>query len=423
MPQSIPAARVPGLLRPGMRVFIQAGAGEPLLIQAALGNEPEASAGVEYVSALTPGVNEFDYAGLHPDARMEGFFVSPPQRASFAAGKLRFLPLNYSLIYDHLEASDPLDICFVQVAPPDAAGRCSLGVSADFAAAVWPKAKSIVAQVNPLMPSVADDPGIPWSRLAYVVEAEQPLIEQVVGEADPLTATLARNAATIIGDGDCLQIGIGKVQSAILAQLTDRRDLGFQSGLISDAVLDLIECGAVTGARKTFEQGRVVGGLYIGTKRLYDFMHKDDAVSLRAANLTHATPVMARIDNFVSINSSVEVDLFGQCNAEMVNNRQVSGTGGFADFVRGARLSRGGRSIVALPSTAGTKASRIVAQLKAGTIVTGARSDVDYIVTEHGVASLRAKSVDERAQALIGIADPAFREELSKSWHEMRAKL
>ncbi len=422
MPQSIPAARVPGLLRPGMRVFIQAGAGEPLLIRAALEADPEASAGVEYVSALTPGVNEFDYARLHPTTRMEGFFVSPPQRASFVARKLRFLPLNYSLIYEHLAAAAH-DLCLVQVSPPDASGRCSLGVSADFAAAVWPRAKSIVAQVNPLMPCVADDPGIPFDRIAYVIEAEQPLIEQVVGAPDPVTARLARNAAEIIGDGDCLQIGIGKVQSAILAQLKDRRDLGFQSGLISDAVLDLIECGAVTGARKTFEPGRLVGGLYIGTRRLYDFMHRDGTVSLRAANHTHATPVMARIDNFVSINSSVEVDLFGQCNAEMVDGRQVSGTGGFADFVRGARLSRGGRSIVALPSTAGAKASRIVARLKAGTIVTGARSDVDYIVTEHGIASLRARSVDERAEALIAVADPAFREDLSKIWAEMRERL
>lgn len=422
-PRRLKASDVPSLLRPGMRVFVQGGAGEPLLIQAALREAPEASAGVEYVAALTPGVNEFDYAALHPTTRMEGFFVAPPQRESFAAGKLRFLPINYCLIWEHLAASPPVDIAFLNLAPPDAQGRCSLGLSADFPSAVWPRAKMIVAQINPGLPSVADDPGVPWDRLDAVIEAEGPPIEQDVGAPDATMQAIARHAASLIRDRDTLQIGIGKVQSAILGELKDRRDLGFQSGLISDAVLDLVEAGAVTGAAKTFEKGLLVGGLYVGTRRLYDWMRTAPEVALRAANHTHATPVIARLDNFVSINSAVEVDLLGQCNAEMVAGRQVSGTGGFADFVRGARLSRGGRSIVALPSRAGAKASRIVASLKEGTVVTGARSDVDYVVTEHGIADLRAKSVDERAEALIAIADPAFRDELTLQWRERRARM
>lgn len=422
-PRRLKASDVPGLLRPGMRVFVQGGAGEPLLIQAALREAPEASAGVEYVAALTPGVNEFDYAALHSTTRMEGFFVAPPQRESFAAGKLRFLPINYCLIWEHLAASPPVDIAFLNLAPPDAQGRCSLGLSADFPSAVWPRAKMIVAQINPALPSVADDPGVPWDRLDAVIEAEGPPIVQDVGAPDATMQAIARHAASLIRDRDTLQIGIGKVQSAILGELKDRRDLGFQSGLISDAVLDLVEAGAVTGAAKTFEKGLLVGGLYVGTRRLYDWMRTAPEVALRAANHTHATPVIARLDNFVSINSAVEVDLLGQCNAEMVAGRQVSGTGGFADFVRGARLSRGGRSIVALPSRAGAKASRIVASLKEGTVVTGARSDVDYVVTEHGIADLRAKSVDERAEALIAIADPAFRDELTLQWRERRARM
>jgi 4-hydroxybutyrate CoA-transferase len=422
-PRRLKASDVPSLLRPGMRVFVQGGAGEPLLIQAALREASEASAGVEYVAALTPGVNEFDYAALHPTTRMEGFFVAPPQRESFAAGKLRFLPINYCLIWEHLAASPPVDIAFLNLAPPDAQGRCSLGLSADFPSAVWPRAKMIVAQINPGLPSVADDPGVSWDRLDAVIEAEGPPIEQDLGAPDAMMQAIARHAASLIRDRDTLQIGIGKVQSAILAELKDRRDLGFQSGLISDAVLDLVEAGAVTGAAKTFEKGLLVGGLYVGTRRLYDWMRTAPEVALRAANHTHATPVIARLDNFVSINSAVEVDLLGQCNAEMVAGRQVSGTGGFADFVRGARLSRGGRSIVALPSRAGAKASRIVASLKEGTVVTGARSDVDYVVTEHGIADLRAKSVDERAEALIAIADPAFRDELTLQWRERRARM
>jgi acyl-CoA hydrolase len=422
-PRRLKPADVPGLLKPGMRVFIQAGAGEPLLIRDALRAAPEASAGVEYVSALTPGVNEFDYAALHPTTRMEGYFVTPSQRDSFAAGKLRFLPINYCLIWEHLAASPPVDIAFLNLAPPDAGGRCSLGVSADFPSAVWPRAKSIVAQINPALPSVTDDEGVPWNRLDAVIEAESAPIEQDVGGPDEAMQAIARHAASLIRDRDTLQIGIGKVQSAILGRLKDRRDLGFQSGLISDAVLDLVEAGAVTGAAKTFEKGLIVGGLFVGTRRLYDWMRRAPEVALRAANHTHATPVIARLDNFVSINSAVEVDLLGQCNAEMVAGRQVSGTGGFADFVRGARLSRGGRSIVALPSRVGAKASRIVASLSEGTAVTGARSDVDYIVTEHGVADLRAKSVDERAEALIAVADPAFRGELALRWRERRARL
>src|SRR5690606_9957765 len=190
-PRRLKASDVPGLLRPGMRVFVQGGAGEPLLIQAALREAPEASAGVEYVAALTPGVNEFDYAALHSTTRMEGFFVAPPQRESFAAGKLRFLPINYCLIWEHLAASPPVDIAFLNLAPPDAQGRCSLGLSADFPSAVWPRAKIILAQINPGLPSVADDPGVPWDRLDAVIEAEGPPIVQDVGAPDATMQAIA----------------------------------------------------------------------------------------------------------------------------------------------------------------------------------------------------------------------------------------
>ena len=360
-------------------------------------------------AASFPGVNRIDPASFHPNARLTSFFVFGDIARSHAAGKVRFLPLHYSGIWDYLAGLE-IDLALIQVTPPDRAGRCSLGVSVHFVPAVLDRAKAIVAEVNAAMPRPAHSYEIPYDRLDYVVETERPLVALATGDLAPEIRRIGEHVAGLIDDGDTIQIGIGKVPAAVLAALRDRRDLGLHGGLVSDEVADLHEAGVMTGARKSHDRrhhglhrrARQRPGLRLGRPL--------PGPQVRAGQLHPRRPrASPQIDNFVAINSVLAVDLSGQANAEMLDGRQVSGTGGLLDFVRGARLSKGGRSILALPSTAGGgRTSRIVPRLGESDVVSCPRADADIVVTEHGIARLRDKSIDERAEALIAIADPAF---------------
>lgn len=421
MPKTVDAAWIPNLLRPGMTVAIQATTGEPQTIVAALKAAPEASDGVHYLSCLLPGVNRTDPAAFHDSASLTAFFVTGDVADSYAKGKMRFMPFHYSAIAAYFDNHPPVDIGLIQVSPPDADGNCTLGVSVAFAPYIIDKAKVLVAEVNHTLPAPPGSPKLAYDRLDYVVESAQALPQLETGDIPEATATIGRNVAALIRDGDTIQFGIGKVPAAILSCLGDKRDLGVQGGMISDDIVDLVEAGVVTGARKTIDQGKMICGAALGTDKVYQWCADRDDVVFRETGYTHSVRVVSQVDNFVSINSSLEVDLFGQANAEMVAGRQVSGTGGLMDFVRSARMSNGGRSVIALPATAARgKASRIVPKLDAGSMVSCARADVDYIVTEYGAARLRDKSVDERAEALVAIAAPEFRDQLANAWAELR---
>jgi len=421
MPEQISASDVPGLLRPGMQVFVQGAVGEPTVLVEALRQAPDASRGVDYVSCLVPGVNRTDLAALHAEASLTSFFVQAELQDSFKAGKMRFLPLHYSGICGYFQDLAPPDLALIQLAPPDADGMCSLGLSVDFVPLLFDKARCIVAEINADMPAPPGSPKVPYARLDHVVETAHPLVTLDAGPIPPAVDRIGDLIAGLIDDGDTFQIGIGTVPAAILARLADKRDLGMQGGMITDGVMALAEAGAVTGARKTYEPGRMVCGMALGSAALYDWAGGRDDILYRPATVTHDVRVIAQIDNFVSINSVLDVDLTGQANAEMIAGRQISGTGGLVDFVRGARMARNGRSIVALTSTAGGgKLSRIVPRLDDKAVVSCPRADIDIVVTDHGIAQLRHKSLDERAEALIAIADPAFRNDLADAWARMR---
>jgi 4-hydroxybutyrate CoA-transferase len=415
MPQKIATDRLPDLLRPGMTVFVQGASGQPTPLLAALAGAPQASAGVHYVGCFIPGVNAIDPAAFHADARLTSFFVFGDIARSHAAGKVRFLPLHYSGIWRYLAGLE-IDLALIQVTPPDRSGRCSLGVSVHFVPAVLDRAKVLVAEVNAAMPRPAHSHEIPYSRLDYVVETDRPLVALATGGLPPETHRIGANVAGLIDDGETIQIGIGKVPAAVLASLRDRRDLGLHGGLVSDEVADLHEAGVLTSARKSHDLGIMVCTAALGGPRVYDWAGHCPGLRFAPVSYTHDVRVISQIDNFVAINSVLSIDLTGQANAEMLGGRQVSGTGGLPDFVRGARLAKGGRAILALPSTAGDKNSRIVPRLGENDVVSCPRADADIVVTEHGVARLRDKSVDERAEALIAIADPAFRDELAQRW-------
>ena len=375
---------------------------------------------MHYVGCFIPGVNQIDPASFHPHARLTSFFVFGDIARSHAAGKVRFLPLHYSGIWGYLAGLE-VDLALIQVTPPDRAGRCSLGVSVHFVPAVLDRVKVVVAEVNAAMPRPAASYEIPYDRLDYVVETDRPLVALATGGLPPESHRIGAHVAGLIDDGDTIQIGIGKVPGGRARGLRDRRDLGLHGGLVSDEVADLHEAGVLTGARKSHDPGTMVCTAALGGPRVYDWAGRCPALRFAPVSYTHDVRVIGQIDNFVAINSVLSIDLTGQANAEMLGGRQVSGTGGLPDFVRGARLAKGGRSILALPSTAGGgKTSRIVPCLGESDVISCPRADADIVVTEHGVARLRDKSVDERAEALIAIADPAFRDGLADQWAGLR---
>lgn len=420
-PRSIRTEDIPSLLARGRRVFVQAAGTETPLFREALIARPDAAAGVTFTGVFIPGINSFDYAALHPEARMEVFLLPPVLHDSFAAGKIEYRPFHYSRIYDYLAESEPFDLVVIQVSPPDAKGLCSFGTTADFQPAVLPGAHRILAHVNPRLPRTKG-PSIRWRRIDFVIEEERELPEFPTGELDAASRAVGRQVANLIEDGDTLQFGIGKVPAAVLNEIGDRRDLGVHSGLVTDELVDLMAKGAITNKAKHRDPGLVITGSGFGTRRLYEFM-EDARIRLCPVRYTHSAAVLASQSRFVSINGAVEVDLFGQCNSETVNHRQISGSGGALDFIRGARRSRGGRSLMALPSTTPKGQSRIVARLGQGTPVTVPRTDVDRVVTEHGVAVLRDLSLDERAEALIAIAAPEHRGALTDAWRDLRKEL
>ncbi|MFO1115880.1 MAG: acetyl-CoA hydrolase/transferase C-terminal domain-containing protein [Beijerinckiaceae bacterium] len=401
-----------------MRVFVHAGPSECMTFVDAIRADPERARGVEFLGVFIPGVNTVDYATLAPDARVASTFVTPALSNSFAAGRVRFIPKAYSGFARTLAAM-PLDLAVLRLSPPGPDGRMSFGINQDYAPIAARSAKRILAFVDHSMPHVQGEPGLRVEDCDAIVEIDEKLMPCPAAPPGGTLARVGATAATLIRDGDTIQIGIGKVQSAVLANLFDRRDLGLHSGMIDDAIASLAEKGVLTNSRKSADRGLAITGMAIGTQAAWNYS-THASVRYRAADYTHSAAAIAAQDNFVAINSAIEIDLFGQCNAEMLGGRQISGAGGFHDFQRGAWGSQGGRSIVALPATAGG-ASRIVAKLSSPGIATGPRNDADYIVTEYGIAALRDLDLDARAEALMMVAAPDYRDELARAWREMRA--
>ncbi len=408
MPTVIKAEHISSLLKPGMTVFIQASSSEPVELINALKAEPQASAGVHYIACQIPGLNRHDFAGLHPDVRITSLFMTPELNASYKAGKVRFMPLAYSGMYHYLNSLE-IDLALIQVRPSDRKGRFTLGSTAHFVPAILDRCRCIVAEVNGGLPRPGRSVEIDEERLDHLVEVDHPLLSVDTGPSSTTSATIGAHIAGLVRDGDSLQVGIGKMPGAVLDALSSHRRLACHGGLISEAMIDLHEADALDPTRP------MVCTSVLGTQRLYDWVDNRENVHVLPVGETHNVRRLAAIDNLVAINSVLSVDLTGQANAETVDGRQVGGSGGLTDFVRAAGLSKNGRSILALPSSAaGGKISRIVAGLGKDA-ASSARVDADYVVTEHGVAVLRDKSADERAEALIAIADPAFRETLTRT--------
>lgn len=418
MARTLTPAELPALLAPGMRVYAPGGVGESAPLIAALRAAPERCAGVHFTGVWLPGINHCDYAALNADARASALFIGRELHASFAQGRIDLLALSYFEAYHYLAGDAAIDLAFLHVTPPNDDGRLGFGVANDFTPAVAAGARRIVALVNPLMPRTIGAGSIALADVDFVCCAPAPLLADGGGGGDAVWEAIAGHVAGLIGDGDTLEVGIGKVQG-VLAALTGRRGLKVHSGAITSTLLPLVAAGAIAG-----EDGAVRCGMALGSPALYAFVANNPRVQFAPVGETHDSATLRRIERFVAINGVIEVDLFGQANAETADGRQVSGAGGLLDFMRGARLSPGGRAIVCLPSTGGGgRVSRIVPALAQGAPVSVTRGDIDIVVTEHGCARLRRLGLDARAEALIAIAAPPFRAGLQRAWDEMRAQM
>ncbi len=407
---------VAGFFKPGMTVFVAGATAEPGEILAALQRQPDRCAGVHFVSVSIPGINGFDFSALHPEAKSTAFFATPENRASIASGRTDFVPMQYSAIFDYLKNDLNVDVVLAQL--PSAQGDAvSLGISADFLPALLDKAGVVIAEINKRQPVPADSPTWPVDGIDLAIACDRPVPVFPSQKADETSAAIGRHVADLIKDGDCLQVGIGAIPGTALDALTDKNDLGIHSGLISDGVMALANAGNITGRYKTQDQNKIVTGTTLGSNTLIQWAGNAPDLMIRPVGHTHDVGLIRQIDNFVSINSAVEIDLFGQLSADMMGGRQWTGPGGAVDMMRGAALSRGGRSIVALKATAAKgQRSRIVAALDRNIAATALRTDIDYVVTEYGVRRVRHLSTAARAEALIEIAAPPFRDQLRDEW-------
>lgn len=419
MTQWIEAAQVPGLLNPGMHVFVGGSVMEPLALLAALKDAPEASRGVTYITNPVPGLSRIDYATFHSQARLITNFMSDRMKDSFATGKIDFIPMQYH--QRHFFVSGPLqiDVALVQYGPPDSDGMCSPGYGIDFVPAVIDRAKIVIAEINEALPSPPHLPKTHISKFHYAVKSNTQLQLLRIVPIDDVARQIGANVASLVRDGDCIEMGVGAIPNAALDALKDRNDLGIHSGLISDGVMHLANAGVVNGRMKTIDTGKIVTGIVAGSNAVMQWAGACPDISYKTVDYTHDVALLGQIDNFVAINGAVEVDLLGQLNSEMVNGRQISGTGGSVDFMRGALRSKGGRGIVAFTATAGGgKLSRIVPAISSDAVVTALRTDADYFVTEYGVAKVRGQPLQGAAEALIAIAAPQFRDGLRDAWKE-----
>jgi len=403
------------LKRDKLRLYTPGAAAEPLALAQALTSEPDLADGVAFIGVWIPGVNRIDWAGFGEGA--ETTFASPDWSASLQSGRMKIRPLTYSQAYDWLGRT-PLDAAIIHTAPPDRDGKCNLSLTADFAAAVLARNVPLVGLFNPELPVVLGAPSVPVDRFTWTVEAAFPPPTYDPGADDPVTVSVARTAAELIPDGAVIQTGIGKLGAAILSELSGRKGLRLYSGLAADGVLDLMESGALAEG-----PGAITVGALLGSPRLWSALSNERRLVMVPVSQTHGFAQLSQQRGLAAVNSAMEIDLFGQVNAEHAGGRLRSGVGGLSDFLRGAAHAPGGIPILALPAeTPGGRHSRIVAQLPQG-VVTLSRTEVGHVATEYGAVDLRNLDLDARAQALISIAAPSRRDALAADWAKIRSAL
>jgi acyl-CoA hydrolase/GNAT superfamily N-acetyltransferase len=408
------AAEAVRKIRPGQRVFIGTGCAEPLELVEALTARARELPDTEILHMLTFGEAPYAHKELAQYFRINSFFIAENVRDIIQEGLGDYTPIHMSDIPQLFNSGQlPLDVALIQVSPPDEYGMCSLGVSVDIVKSAAGNASLVIAQVNPRMPRTLGDSFLHAYDIDVLVPSEAEIIEVLPPEITEVTQHIAENISALVEDGSTIEVGIGRIPQALLHFLKDKKDLGIHTEMITDGIVDLIECGAINGTRKTLDRGKVVASFCLGTRRLYDFVDNNPLFAFHPTEYVNNPFTINQQHKMVAINTALEIDLTGQVCADSIGSKFFSGVGGQVDFNRGAAKAPGGKAIIALPSTAEDgKVSRIVVHLSTGAGVVTTRAGVYYVVTEYGTAYLHGKSVSERAMALISIAHPDFRADL-----------
>ncbi|WP_425235716.1 acetyl-CoA hydrolase/transferase family protein [Ulvibacterium sp.] len=404
-------------VKPGDRVFVQGAAMTPnTLINALCEERYTELENVEVISIHTDGEVKYALPPYNKAFKINSCFVGGNVRKAVNTNQGDYIPIFLSEIQLLFRKNIlPLDVAIVQVSPPDRHGYCSLGVSVDVALPAIQTAKKVLAQINPQVPRTHGDGIIHISNIDFAVEVDMPIHTYEPTELSEIDQMIGKHVAGLIEDGATLQLGIGNIPNAVLANLQNHRRLGIHTEMFSDGILPLVEKGVITGEEKELKTGKIVTCFAAGSQKLYDFIDDNPSVHFKEAAFTNDTALIRKNPKVTAINSAIEIDLTGQVCADSIGYRHFSGVGGQMDFIRGASLSEGGKPIFAISSVTPKGISKITPALKEGAGVTTTRAHVHYVATEYGVVNLYGKNLHQRAKALISIAHPEHREELSKA--------
>lgn len=416
--RAVSAAEAVGAIGPQDVVLL--GMREPPTLLGALLVACERLRGLRLVVSSVLGQAPYAAPEARQAFRVSALFVGPALRKAVRERRASYLPCHFSAVPQLIRTGDlPVTVVLLHLSRPDAEGWCSTGLVADYTSAALASARLVIGEISAAMPYVYGRNRVPLTALDLVVESDAVPEGFARPKSGPLEQAIGAHVATLVPDGATIEIGYGAVPEATLTALASHRDLGLHSGMLGDGVMHLIQQGVITGRRKTIDRCLAVAGAIRGSAELYRWVDRHPTVRLEPFEYTHSIHTIAQIETFVAINSALQVDLTGQVNAEGLGWVTLSGAGGQVDWVRGALASSGGRSIIALPSLAGGRHSTIVAGFSPGTPVTTTRAEAHYVVTEHGVANLRGKTLPERAQALIAIAHPSARDDLARAAAEL----
>lgn len=415
----VTAERAAKVIKSGDSVYIHSNAAAPeVLIDAMVARAPQLK-GVTVLHLLTLGKAQYAAKQYADSFCVHAFFIGPNVREAVNEGRAEYMPVFLSEIPKLFESDViPVDVCLLQLSPPDAHGYCSLGVSVDCTIAARKKARLVIAEVNSQMPRTLGRSFVHISRLDYIVETDRPIPELAIEAPSIVDNAIGKHVSALVDDGATLQLGIGAIPNAVLANLKDKRHLGIHSEMFADGIIDLIEKGVITNDVKTVLPGKIAVSFIMGTRRLYDFVDNNPLFEFQTSDFINDPFVIAQNHKMTAINSALQVDITGQVVADSIGSYLYSGFGGQVDFVRGASRAKNGKAIIAMPSTAknGT-VSRIMASLPTGSGVVTSRADVHYVVTEYGIAQLYGRTLKERMRALIDIAHPQFRDDIERDCH------
>ncbi|QJQ06095.1 acetyl-CoA hydrolase/transferase family protein [Undibacterium piscinae] len=415
------AADAIGQVQNGDFIIVPTGVGEPPALLTALSEQRRRFRDVKVGQILA--VRKFGY--FDPETvehvRHVAFFYGAASRAGGQAGWIDFIPSYFSEMPSLIERGQiPADVVFSMASPMDQYGYFSLSLGADYTMAAVAKARALVLEVNPNVPFAYGNCHVHISQVAALVESSEPVMEVGLPKIGPVQEAIGKYVADMIDDGSTLQIGYGGIPDAVVMQLTSKHDLGIHTEMIGDGILTLLESGAVTNRKKTYMPGKMIATFALGSKKLYQLMDRNPALEIHPVDFTNDPYLAAKNDKLMAINATLQIDLLGQCGSESLGPLPYSGTGGQVDFVRAANRSNGGKAFIVLPSTAKDDTiSRIVPTLTPGTHVTTGKNDINYVVSEYGVAQLRGKSAKQRVQEMISIAHPDFRAELREAARQM----